>query len=127
SSPGGQLLDRRENVAGGRAPEILDDPAVREEEHAIGDGGRVRIMRNHHRCLAVAVDGAADEVENLRTRVRVEVAGRLISENDRWLRDERPHDRDALLLASRKLGGAVRPTVGEPNALDQLLAEGRVG
>ena len=38
--------------------------------------------------------------------LRVEVAGRLVGEHDRRLRDQRPRDRDALLLAARELGRA---------------------
>src|SRR5262249_1709989 len=53
------------------------------------------------------VDGAAEELEDLAARRRVEVPGGLVREQDRWLGDERTCDRDALLLATRELGGPV--------------------
>ena len=51
----------------------------------------------------------------------VEVAGRLVGEDDRGLRDERPRDRDALLLAPRELGRAVGEPVGEADALGEAV------
>ena len=39
---------------------------------------------------------------------RVEVAGRLVGEHDRGFAEQRPGDRDPLLLAARELGRAVR-------------------
>ena len=41
--------------------------------------------------------------------------------------DERARDRDALLLAAGELGRAVRAAVREPDALEQVLEELRVG
>ena len=110
----------------GRA-EVLDDQAVGEEEDAVGDRCRVRVVGDHHGRLAVARDGLAQEREDLGARAGVEVAGRLVGEHHRRLRDERPGDRDALLLPARELGGAVREPVGEADRGRQLLEPVGIG
>ena len=59
------------------------------------------------------------QVEDLAARLRVEVAGRLVGEDDRRARDERARDRDALLLSAGELGRAVLAPVGEADVVDQ--------
>ena len=49
------------------------------------------------------------DAHHLDARPRVEVAGRLVGQEDRRLRDQRAGDRDALLLAARQL---IRMVVG---------------
>ena len=83
-------------------------------------------MGDHHGRLAVARDGVAQEREDLRARRRVEVAGRLVGEHDGGPGDERACDRDALLLATRELCGAVPEAVSEADRGDQLPAPGRI-
>ena len=58
------------------------------------------------------VDRLPQQVEHARSRLRVEVAGRLVGEDDGWARDQRPRDRDPLLLAAGELGGPVGRPVG---------------
>jgi hypothetical protein len=67
-----------------------------------------------------------EQLEDLAARLRVEVAGRLVGEDDRRLRHERARDRDTLLLAARKLGGPVRQAVVEADPLHQLCELGAV-
>ncbi len=86
-----------------RAAQLLHDQAVVEEEDPVGDRGCARLVRDHHGCLAVAVGRVPHELEDLAARLRVEVPGRLVGEEDRRPRDERARDRDALLLAAREL------------------------
>ena len=65
--------------------------------------------------------------------VRVEVAGRLVGEQQRRAVDQRPGDRDALLLAAGELRRVVVQPVAQADALEQLrgpvaaLAVGEVG
>ena len=56
-----------------------------------------------------------------RRRLRVEVAGRLVGEDDGRAGDQRPRHGDALLLAAGELGRAVRAAAGEADAVDQLV------
>ena len=100
--------------------------AVGEEQDAVGDLGRMRVVRDHHHRLAELLGRRAQELEDAGARLRVEVAGRLVGEHDRRPRDERAGDRDALLLAARELGRTVVAPVGQPDPLQQVLEERRV-
>ena len=84
-------------------------------------------MRHHHRRLAVAVDRVAHQFENLGARLRVEIPGRLVGEDDRRLAHESAPDCDSLLLSSGELRGTMRPAVLEPDLLHQLGNPGLVG
>ena len=81
----------------------------------------VAIVRDHHGRLAVARDAVPEQLQDLAAGRRVEVARRLVREDDARLRDERAGDRDALLLAAGELGRPVRPPVAEADPVDQLL------
>ena len=43
------------------------------------------------------------QLQHLANHLRVERGGRLIKQHDLWVHRQRPHNRDPLLLASRKL------------------------
>ena len=72
---------------------------------------------------------AVDPVEQLHDadgRVRVEVPGRLVADEERRVVDDGARDRDALLLAARELVGKRRALVreaDEPEHLGHLLAD----
>ena len=93
--------------------------AVGEEDDAIGDRGRRGIVRDHDDGLAEVVHGAAQQPEDLAAGLRVEVARRLVAEDDGGPRDERARHGDALLLAAGHLGRAVRAPVAEPDGVDR--------
>ena len=61
---------------------FVNDLAVGEEDNAISNGRRNRIVRDHHNCLPEFINCAAHELEYFCTRARVEVAGGLVGEND---------------------------------------------
>src|SRR4051794_847090 len=65
-----------------RVAELVDDAAVGEEDDAVGVRGRDRVVRHHHHGLGVVVDTAAQELEDLGARATVEVARRLVGEDD---------------------------------------------
>jgi hypothetical protein len=58
---------------------------------------------DHQHGPPVLVDDLAQEREYLVAGARVERSGRLIGEYDLGARDQRPRDRDPLLLAAREL------------------------
>ena len=101
--------------------ELAHDLAVGEEEHAMRDGRGACVVGHHDDRLAVFVDRAAQELEDLPARRRVEVSGGLVREENRRLRDERAGDGDTLLLPARQLRRPVREPVGEPDVADQLV------
>ena len=75
-------------------------------------GGGAGVVRHHHDGLAQVVHRLAQEAEDLEARARVEVAGRLVREDQLGSRGERPRAGHALLLAA----GELRGTVLEPVA-----------
>ena len=85
-------------------------PSARNSD-AVGDRRGVRVVRDHHDRLAELVDRLAQQRQHLLAGARVEVAGRLVGEQDGRARDERAGDGDALLLAAGELGRAVRAPV----------------
>ena len=61
----------------------------------------------------------AEDAHDLGAGVAVEVAGRLVGQDERRARDQRPGDRDALLLAAGELGRLVVEPVAEPDPLER--------
>jgi hypothetical protein len=111
----------RQDVGLGRLGDVGHDPPVDQEEDAVGARGGAGVVGDHDGGLAVEVDGVAQQVEDQRARVGVEVAGRLVGEQHGGLGDERPGDRHALLLAAGQLGRAVATALGEVDALEQRV------
>ena len=60
-------------------------------------------MRDHDHRLAKFAIRVAQKLHDLTAVVRIEIAGRLISEHDRWRIHERTADRHTLLLSTREL------------------------
>jgi hypothetical protein len=92
---------------------VTADRPVAERDHAVGVGGDVGFVGDHddgHALLAVEAD---ERLHDLVGRARVEIAGGFVGEQkDRGV-DERPRDRDALLLPARQLGRRVALSVAE--------------
>ena len=82
-------------------------------------------MGDHHDRLAELVDGRAHEREDLAAGAAVEVAGRLVGEDQLRLRRQRPGDGDALLLAAGELARAVLEAVAEADGVDDRRAPTR--
>ena len=65
--------------------------------------GRVRIVRHHDDRLLEFLVQPLQQRQHLGRRFRVEVAGRLVGEQQRRVGDDGARDRDALLLSARQL------------------------
>jgi hypothetical protein len=76
---------------------------------------------HHRRPLAVEL---AQQRQDLGARARVEVAGRLVGEDDRRPGDHRASDRHALALPARELLGAVVQSMAEADTLQRHLRGG---
>src|SRR5262245_28394972 len=85
---------------------LVDDAAVEELDLAVRVVGIARVVRDHADGRAFAVQ-LAQEVHDRLAVPRVEVAGRLVGEQDRGPPRERAGDRHALLLAAGELRGMV--------------------
>src|SRR5690242_18501989 len=79
---GVEALHRVEYGLGARVDQFGDDRTVGEEDHPVGVGGGVGVVRHHHDRLPEVAYRTAQEPEHLRARAGVEVAGRLIGEDD---------------------------------------------
>jgi hypothetical protein len=77
------------------------------------------VVRRHKDRRAAAID-VEENVENVGARVGVEVAGRLIGQQHLWIVDERPRNRDALLLASGEFGRACVGAVEDSEAVEEF-------
>src|SRR3712207_1165859 len=88
------------------------DPLAHHVHHLLVVGS------DHYRC-ADAVD-AVQKLHDAHARVRVEVAGRLVGDEDRRLRDEGPCDRDALLLPAGELVGELLHLPAQPHKVEYL-------
>ena len=87
----------------------------------VGDRRQLRIVRHQHqRRPARAVD-VEQQLDDRLPGGAVEIAGRLVGEQDRRIVGERPRDRDALLLAARELRRVVMAAIGQTDFVEQLL------
>ncbi len=104
-------------ICSGRA--LLEDrPGVEEADAARDVAREAHLVRcDHHRHPAGGE--LADHVEHLGDELRVERARDLVEQQQLGLHRERPHDRDALLLAAREPVGVLVALVGEPEAVEQ--------
>ncbi len=91
--------------------------------------GGVRVVRHHDDGLAVLAVERLQQVEDLVARLAIEVAGRLVAQQQRRVGDDGARDADALLLAARELARVVIGPLAEPDdrqrRLHPLLALGR--
>ncbi len=97
------------------------DPAVTEAHEARAVFGDIHFVRDQHDGDAALHVQALENVHDLDARPRVEVAGRLVRQEDRRLVDECARDRDALLLAAGQLVRIVVQSVAEADDLQDLL------
>ena len=105
SSPGHLLIAASISCARRRPRSLTIRPSAMKRIRSAIAAAR-GVVGDHHGRLAEVVDRFAEQREDLVARSRVEVAGRLVGEEHRRPGDERPRDRDALLLAARELGRA---------------------
>jgi hypothetical protein len=84
----------------------------------VGDEGAV--VRRHQHRRAGGVD-VPEEIHDLERQVRVEVARRLVGQDDLRLVDERAGDRDALLLTARQLRRVGQRAMLEADPLEHLI------
>ena len=117
SSRGGRRAASKRSRPGSAAAAVLisavvaDDLAVAHLDPPGKRRGDVVIVGDQHQRRAVGRE-LVEQGHDLGARLRVEVPGRLVGEDDRRPLGERPRDRDPLALASREL----RRPVGEPMA-----------
>src|SRR4029453_11485456 len=105
----------------GRLTYLVDHPAVGEEHDAVGEGRAVRVVGDHDDRLAHIGHRTLQERQQLRRRVRVEVAGRLVGEDEGRPVDERPCTGHSLLLPPGHLARTVAEALSEAELADQVV------
>src|SRR5256884_4164033 len=100
---------------------VVRDHAIAHAHDAPAVRGDVGLVRDHDDGLPELVEPLEDR-EDLRARVGVEVPRRLVREDHRGIVEQRPRDRDALLLSAGELARAVPHPIAEAD-----LSERREG
>ena len=100
-----------------------DDLPVAQVDLPVGGRGDLGVVGDEDDRPAGGVE-LVEEAHDVRAGVAVEVAGRLVGQDERRLRDERPGDRDPLLLAAGQLGRLVVEPVAQPEPLERGLRPG---
>ena len=94
---------------------VADDPTLLERDDALAQGRHdLGVVGRHQHRDAQLVD-AQQELEDLPADERIEVAGRLVGDDQPRVVDEGAGDRRALLLAARELGRHLLRLRGEPD------------
>ena len=120
AQPAAAADDDRVRLAVGARP-LLRDAAVADADDPVGDARRLGVVADDHRRAAVLAHELAENVVHLVGGRGVELAGRLVGEEDARSVGERGAERDALLLAAGELAGSPVALRGEPDALEQLV------
>ena len=110
----------------GRRP-VRDDAAARELDHPVGHARDLAVVGHDQDGRVEFVRLLMQELEDLDARAEVELARRLVRQQDRVAGRERAGDRDPLLLTARQLVlEAVQPPA-EADAIEYLRRVGRRG
>jgi hypothetical protein len=98
---------------------LIDDPSVAHVDSPSSRAGEVLVMCHHDDRCAIYVQ-STEQADDLRPRSGVELACRLVGEQQRRLVGESARDGDTLLLASRKLRRTVPLAVLETHICEKL-------
>ena len=90
-----------------RSPASTNVPFLEVAACARGALGGVRVVRHHDDRLLELLVQPLQQRQHLARRLRVEVAGRLVGEQQRRIGDDGARDRDALLLPAGQLARIV--------------------
>src|SRR5690606_19703905 len=106
----------------GRLEQLVYRFAVPEEHDPVAVGGGGGVVGDHDDGLAELVHRPAHERQQFGGRIGVQVAGRLVGEDDLSAPHHGPGGRHPLLLSTRQLGGSVLETVAQRQDLDHLAS-----
>src|SRR5437667_7585599 len=107
-SPSPQEADGRAPAGMTRPVGIVgNDLAVSEDDDAPGEARDALLVRDQHDGDGVLVVEAFEDIQDLHAGGRIEVAGRLVGQQQRWSIDQGAGNGDPLLLAAGQLVGMV--------------------
>ena len=108
-------------------PPPVDEHALLEVQRPLRARRGVRVVRHHHDRLAVLAVERLQQIEDLVAGLAIEVAGRLVAEQQRRVGDDGAGDADALLLAARELARIVVHALGEADDRQRHLRRACAG
>src|SRR5688500_7073795 len=94
-------------TAGSGSGRLLEELALLEVQDAARELRGFRVVRHHHDGLAMLAVEDLQQPQDLVRRPAVEVAGRLVADQDGRVRHQHTPDRDALLLPAGELTAHV--------------------
>jgi hypothetical protein len=92
---------------------IINNLTVMQGDNPIAEARSLCVMGHHQERALVLLLEIVQQAKNLSACGGVEIAGRLIPQQQRRTEDERPRDRDTLTLAAREFIGTVNRPVLE--------------
>jgi hypothetical protein len=95
-------------------------PPVGVPDRRVGEPLQGRVVRRDERGRALGAHDVEEEPHDRGARLLIQLAGRLVRQQQARPVRERAGDRDALLLAARHLGGALAGVRGEAHQIQQL-------
>ena len=108
----GESRNRRIHEGCASRAGLVLDPAGAQPHHAVAAPRQRGVVRHQHQRGAALGVAGEQQVDDLASRGLVEIAGRLVGDEDRRIGRQRARERDALLLAAGQLrrdnGRAVR-------------------
>ncbi len=113
--------DHDRAVAGRAGDALVGDAAVADVDDAIGPLGRGGVVADDEGGAARLAHELGDQREHVARGRRVELARRLVGDQERGPARERRAQRDPLLLAAGELARMRVAAVAEPDALEQLV------
>src|SRR5258705_1771353 len=99
---------------------VVAHQSVAECNHARAVFGDVGLVRHEDDGDAALDVEALEDAHHLDARLRVEIAGRLVGEQQRRVVHQRPRDGDTLLLAARELIPMVAKPIAEAYGLQRV-------
>ena len=97
------------------ATRLRHEDALLEVQRPLRARRGVRVVRHHDDGLVVIAVQGLEQVQDLVARLAIEVAGRLVAQQQRRVGDDGARDADALLLAARELARIVVHPLAEPD------------
>ena len=94
------------------------DRSVHDADGPMGVGGHLGIVRHQNDGDPLGVE-LLKHSQDFDARMRIQIACRLVGQNERGAIDQCPADRHSLLLSARHLRRLVIGSVGQSNAAEQ--------
>ncbi len=92
-----------------RSPSVVLNLAVLHRNPAVGGLGDFVAMRHDHQRQPALGAEAMQQVNDLVLALAIEIAGRLVGQEQAWVVGQCPRDRDPLALADGELAGVMSP------------------